>query len=150
MAITNRDLPVGTRLVANYKKTRYVCTVEADDDGKLTFVLEDGRRFKSPSSAASAVIGGSAANGWKFWSVEDEEPTPKADSTKTAAAKPSRGSKTKKLIFKVPNQAGVAEGKTKWFCSACMKSFIEDGDAEPQVCPEGHRTDDPELTAASE
>ena len=40
----------------------------------------------------------------------------------------------------------VAEGKVRWFCTACMKSFVQDGDGEPQVCPEGHRTDDPELT----
>jgi hypothetical protein len=72
MPIENRDLPVGTRLVANYKKTHYVCTVEADEEGKKAFVLEDGKRFKSPSSAASAVMGGSAANGWRFWSVEGE------------------------------------------------------------------------------
>jgi hypothetical protein len=132
--------------VANYKKARYVCTVEADEDGKLVFVLEDGKRFKSPSSAASAVMGGSAANGWRFWSLEGQEP--KAQATEPAAAKPARTAtkKAKKLIFKSPSQAGVAEGKTKWFCSACMKSFDADGDAEPQVCPEGHRIDDPELT----
>jgi len=31
MAIEDRSLPVGTRLVANYKKQTYVCTVEAGD-----------------------------------------------------------------------------------------------------------------------
>ena len=45
MPIENRDLPVGTRLEANYKKVRYVCTVEAGEDGKVAFVLEDGQRF---------------------------------------------------------------------------------------------------------
>ena len=72
MAITNRDLPEGTRLVASYKKQTFVCVVEKGEEGKLAFVLEDGRRFKSPSSAASAVMGGSAANGWRFWSLEGE------------------------------------------------------------------------------
>ena len=29
-----------------------------------------------------------------------------------------------------------------------MKSFVAEGDAEPQVCPEGHLIDDPELTGS--
>ena len=70
MAIENRDLPAGTRLAATYKKVRYICSIEKGEDGKTVFVLEDGKRFKSPSSAASAVMGGSAANGWKFWSLD--------------------------------------------------------------------------------
>jgi hypothetical protein len=64
MAIENRDLPVGTKLHANYKKTRYVCTVEAgEEDGSLLFVLEDGSKHKSPSAAGSKVMGGKAVNG---------------------------------------------------------------------------------------
>ena len=81
MAIENRDLPAGTRLEATYKKVRYICTVEAGEDGKLAFVLEDGRRFTSPSSAATAIIKG-AANGWRFWSVEGA--TPAADAAQSA------------------------------------------------------------------
>ena len=51
MSIENRDLPVGTRLVANYKKQTYVCTVEAGEgDEGVAYVLEDGKRFKSPSA----------------------------------------------------------------------------------------------------
>ncbi len=69
MAIENRNLPAGTRLVANYKKQAFACTVEAEADGKLAYVV-DGKRYKSPSSAGSAVMGGSACNGWRFWSVE--------------------------------------------------------------------------------
>ena len=78
MAIENRDLPAGTRLEANYRKTRYVCTVEAGEDGKLAFVLEDGKRFKSPSAAGSVVMGGVACNGWRFWTVEGDAPAPKS------------------------------------------------------------------------
>src|SRR5215207_5414476 len=76
MPVENRDLPVGTRLEATYKKTRYLCVVEAGEEGKLAFVLEDGKRFSSPSAAASAVMGGQAANGWRFWSIEGSEPKP--------------------------------------------------------------------------
>jgi len=147
MAIENRNLEVGTRLVANYKKQTYVCTVEAGEgDEGVAFVLENGSRHKSPSAAGSKVMGGKAVNGWRFWSLEGQEP--KAQATEPAAAKPARTAtkKAKKLIFKSPSQAGVAEGKTKWFCSACMKGFLVDTGGTPQVCPQGHRIDDPELT----
>ena len=169
MAITNRDLPEGTRLAANYKKQAYVCVVEKGEEGKPAFVLEDGRRFKSPSSAASAVMGGSAANGWRFWSLEGEAPAaePAAEKEKAKgksvgersfaearrqdeAAKPKKanGNGTRsKLISRTPNQKGVPEGEARWFCNGCMASFVVEGDAEPEACPQGHRADDPELTA---
>jgi hypothetical protein len=58
MAFENRNLPVGTRLVANYKKTRFVCTVVAgEEEGQTAFALEDGKTFKSPSAAGSARHG---------------------------------------------------------------------------------------------
>jgi len=146
MTIENRNLEAGTRLVANYKKQTYVCTIEADEDGKTAFVLEDGRRFKSPSAAASAVMGGQAANGWRFWTVEGDEPAAVPAEEKPAK---KRGGKKKqtKTFFKTPTQANAPEGKTSYFCSACMKAFTIDGTGEPEACPEGHRNDDPELNA---
>ena len=58
MAIEDRNLTVGTRLMANYRKQAHACMVEkADEGGGILFVLEDGRKFKSASSAASAVMG---------------------------------------------------------------------------------------------
>ena len=146
MVITNRDLPEGTRLAANYKKQAYVCAVEKDAEGKLAFVLEDGQRFKSPSSAASAVMGGSAANGWRFWSLEGEAPQTEA---KPAAERPAKkaNSKNGKVISRTPNQKGTPEGQTRFFCNGCMASFLVEGEAEPEACPQGHRADDPELTA---
>ena len=74
MAIENRELPVGTRLVATYKKEEHVCTVEQGEDGRKAYVLGDGRNFTSPSAAGSAVMDGTACNGWRFWSVEGAEP----------------------------------------------------------------------------
>ena len=143
MAIDNRDLPEGTRLRVNYKKQTYVCKVEKDEEGKLAFVLEDGRRFKSPSSAASAVMGGSAANGWRFWSLEGEA---KAESAPEKPVKKANG-KNGKLISRTPNQKALPEGQVRWFCNACMASFVVEGGDEPEACPQGHRADDPELTA---
>ena len=64
MVIENRDAVVaGTKLVATYKKQQYICAVEAGEDGKLAFVY-DGKRYSSPSSAGTAVIG-TACNGWR-------------------------------------------------------------------------------------
>jgi len=34
--------------------------VEQGEEGKLEYVLVDGKRFRSPSAAGSAVMGGSA------------------------------------------------------------------------------------------
>jgi hypothetical protein len=162
MAIENRNLPVGTRLVANYKKTRYVCTVVAgEEEGQTAFALEDGKTFKSPSAAGSAVMGGTACNGWRFWSVEGDEPAP-AEKKAPKAAKPARGSPAKpkaaaqpkratkkatKLLYPMPDQSGASEDMTKWWCNACMASFEVYGTEKAEQCPEGHRIDDPELTA---
>ena len=146
MAVENRNLLVGTRLVANYKKQRYVCTVEAAEGGEgIVYVPEDGTRYKSPSAAGSKVMGGKAVNGWRFWTVEGEEP--KVEGTSAPKANGAKAAKPKKLIYRLPNQQRVAEGKRRYWCNACMKSFVTDGDETPDVCPEGHRADDPELTA---
>jgi len=152
MAITNRELPIGTRLVADYKKTRYVCTVETAEEGEgIVFALEDGKKFRSPSAAGSAVMGGTACNGWRFWTVEGEEP-PKKE-TKPEAKKKG-GTKTRKprqtsskLIYVMPDQSGVPEGMARFWCNACMDAFEAEDGKLPEQCPQGHSADDPELTA---
>jgi hypothetical protein len=60
MPIDNRELTAGTRLVARYKKEEYTATVVEGEEGGLRYRLEDGREFKSPSAAGSAVMGGVA------------------------------------------------------------------------------------------
>jgi hypothetical protein len=156
MAIANRNLPVGTRLVADYKKSRFVCTVEAGEEGQTLFALEDGKRFKSPSAAGSAVMGGTACNGWRFWSVEGAEAKPAPATTTSTAKKPAgkkssapraRKPKATKLIYVMPDQTGATEGMTRWWCSACMDAFEVFAGEKPTQCPEGHRIDDPEPTA---
>ena len=142
MPIQDRKLETGTRLVGTYKQEEYVCTVEADEDGKQAYVLADGRHFRSPSSAAGAVMGGKSVNGWLFWSRRAQE---LVVSTQAAAAKPA--ARGKKAIYKLPNQRGIAAGKSRWFCNACRKSFVQNGDQEPAACPEGHRSDVLELTS---
>jgi hypothetical protein len=66
MAITDRQLAPGTQLTAKYKGQTYTLDVVREDE-QLRYRLADGRTFKSPSSAGSAVMGGKACNGWAFW-----------------------------------------------------------------------------------
>lgn len=146
MAIVDRTLAAGTRLVATYKKAAYVCLVGQDDEGGLTFTVAD-RTFRSISSAAMHVMGGKAANGWRFWTVEGTETTTTAPGAAAGAEKAQKADRKRtKLISRLPNQKGVAEGEGRFWCNACMKSFLTT-EAEPAACPEGHRADDPELTA---
>ena len=79
MPITDRNLPAGAVLVARYKGQTYRCTV-LEHEGKLAFSLDDNSIHSSPSAAASKVMGGASANGWRFWSLEGEltEKAPKA------------------------------------------------------------------------
>ena len=136
MAIEDRNLKLGTRLVANYRKQAHACMVEKTEEGDgVLFVLEDGRKFKSLSSAASAVMGGKAVNGWRFWSVEGTESKARGGGEKPEA----QAATAKRLVYRVPNQKGIAEGQSRWFCRACMKGFVVEGDQQPEVCPEGHR-----------
>jgi len=99
-------LATGTVLVAKYKGTEHRCEVVTGEDGKRRFRLEDGREFKSPSSAGSAVMDGVACNGWRFWSLAE-------GSTKTAS-KPAKGGKTKAEPAKPERPR----------CEACGKHFM--------------------------
>ncbi len=120
MAITNRNLPIGTVLEATFKKVAYRCSVEAGEEGRLQFKLDDGRTFNSPSAAASALMDGKAANGWRFWSVGggEEDLAASREPAPAKATKPGRKKATLKQVRKVPNQANAPEGKARWFCSA--------------------------------
>src|SRR5262249_2382442 len=82
----------GTTLVAKYKGTEHRAHVVRGEGGKLLFRLADGREFKSPSSAGSAVMDGITCNGWRFWSISDGTATQKPRAPKTA--KPSKAAAT--------------------------------------------------------
>ena len=139
MSIENRDLAVGTKLFGGHKKTEHTCEVVQTEEG-VRYRLADGSLHKSPSSAAKAVMNGISANGWRFWSrageaaeLREEEGAP----AHGASSKATRA-KTVRQIKRLPNQKGVAEGQTKWFCSACMESFLAETGTEPEACLKGH------------
>lgn len=54
MAITNRNLKPGTRLIARYKGKEHTTEVIKTKDG-LRYRLADGQEFKSPSGAGEAL-----------------------------------------------------------------------------------------------
>jgi hypothetical protein len=89
-------LEPGTVLVAKYKGAEHRAEVITGDEGRTLYRLDDGREFKSPSSAASAVMGGIAANGWRFWSLAAEVPA--TDARSTPATKTRGGRKPKAAV----------------------------------------------------
>jgi len=140
MPIENRELTAGTRLVARYKKEEHWATVVEGEKGGLRYRLEDGREFKSLSSAGSAVTGGVACNGWRFWSVAEEgkAPAPKAE------RKPAKREAQTPGFHRLPDEEGTA----KFFCDACMEAFEAPAGEEPTTCPKGHQPDGSPVESA--
>ena len=140
MPIEDSNVAVGTKLVAKYKGKQYICLVEAAESGDgLVYTLQGGKTRKSPSSAGMEVMGGKAVNGWRFWSVAGS-----ANDRETDVSGPEAGSgHAKKVLYRLPNQKGIAEGKSRWFCNACMSSFLVNTGDVPEACPAGHRRDVP-------
>ena len=104
-------LAPGTRLVARYKGADYEVEVVTGEEGKTRYRFADGQEFKSPSAAGSAVMGGIACNGWRFWSLEGETAAP--------AAKPSP-----KRAQAAAQTAQAAAGKARPRCARCGKQFV--------------------------
>ena len=79
------------------------------------------------------------------------KPVAKANGTHGTPNPPAR-KRNYRLLRRTPNQTGVAEGMLRIFCDACMRGYVvESADGVvPAACPEGHRADDPELTARTE
>ena len=128
MAIEDRNLAAGTKLVARYKGKEYTAEAVETEEG-LRYRLEDGKEFKSLSSAGSAVMGGSACNGWRFWSLAgSEEAKPKKAAKKAAKASGNPGFKR------------LDDGR--YFCDSCMEAFEAPKDVTPVGCPKGHRPED--------
>jgi hypothetical protein len=138
MVIENRSLTPGTRLVASYRKQHYACIVGVED-GKTVFTLEDGRSFKSPSAAGSALMNGMACNGWRFWSVEGEAPVAAGEklAKTTRAPKAKTGNGFHLNITRKDWQDGSPVA-TYW-CGLCNDAFTQPrGQAAPEGCPAGH------------
>lgn len=144
MAIENRELEAGTKLIAKYKKEEHRAEVAAGEEGKVKYRLADGRVFKSPSSAGTAITG-KACNGWAFWSVEtiDARIQPLEQENSEGSGEESEGTEIPEQTAaagfrRVPNQRGVEEGQVRLYCDACQKSFTAPTGESAETCPEGH------------
>jgi hypothetical protein len=122
MAIKDRNLKAGTKLVARYKGGTHACIVIETPEGLRyqVLTLPDAPTFKSPSSAGSAIMGGNACNGWRFWSLEGQEPKPKAKSKEPDTTD----------FRRIP-------GGRAW-CNGCAAAFKVEAGTTPTKCPEGH------------
>jgi hypothetical protein len=118
MSIEDRNLKPGTVLVARYKRRDHRCEVVKGEDGRVAFRV-GGKDYGSPSAAGSAVMGGTACNGWRFWTPEGAEaparkPTTRATSAKRANTTPKpkgRKAKGKAKPKKARKVAGGANGE---------------------------------------
>ncbi len=106
--IEDRELKPGTVLVARHKGKEHRCEVVAGKEGRVRYRLADGREFSSPSSAGSAVMGGTACNGWRFWSVAAGGDAARADAK---PAKSTRRQETRRRARTLPKTK--AQGKVK-------------------------------------
>ena len=147
MAIENRELEPGTKLIAKYKKEEHRAEVVAGEEGKVKYRLADGREFKSPSSAGTAITG-KACNGWAFWSIESgsAQTGPEESESSEAKAEDPENMETPEQtptagFRRVPNQKGVEEGQIRLYCDACQKSFTAPAGEPAETCPEGHSAD---------
>jgi len=147
MAIENRELEPGTKLVAKYKKEEHRAEVVAGEEGKVKYRLADGRQFKSPSSAGTAITG-KACNGWAFWSIESgsaQTGSEESENSEAMAEDPENTETPEQTsapgFRRVPNQKGVEEGQIRLYCDACQKSFTAPSGEPAEKCPEGHSAD---------
>jgi rubrerythrin len=99
------------------------------------------------------AITGKSCNGWAFWSLETPITPPATEAAQTEAntgvittrkeselqEPASDPNLVKKSFARTPNQKGVPEGQTRWYCHDCGKSFVATGDEAPDTCPQGHK-----------
>ena len=154
---------IGQWLVAPYKGETYKARVE-EVDGKARVVImkgndfaPEGATFTSLSAAGQALTQKKACQGPRFWHLTDRGSNAAElveDATKAGAParKPAEPKAKRpdgfKNISRTPNQKGVGEGETRWFCSSCMRSFVSH-EPSPQSCPEGHAAIITDLVSVS-
>jgi hypothetical protein len=132
MAIENRELATGTRLVARYKKQDRTCEVVETAEG-VRYRLDDGTEHRSPSSAGKAAMDGVACNGWRFWSIEGTQPPKREPKTKAdkparpkkepAAKKPAKAKAAKKGKAKKGKAHRAAATGDSFGCGVCPETF---------------------------
>ena len=134
MAVDKQEFTAGTRLTGRYKKATYMVEVVETGEGKR-IRLEDGREYKSLSAAGSAIMGGKAVNGWRFWSLESEGA---AQAGQEQTERPNGKERKPPALRPMSSQEGVPNGQTRWWCEACCDAFLAPASITPVGCPQGH------------
>ena len=135
MAITDRNLSIGTQLYAKYKGQTYTAEV-IEIEGKARYRVHGlEETFNSPSAAGTAVTS-KACNGWAFWTV-GEPPVaaePAAKETKARAPRTRKG-KTAKAGNgdaaaeppEIPDGTVGKHANGKFACEVCGAEFEDEG-----------------------
>jgi hypothetical protein len=143
MAIQDRNLSVGTQLYARYKGETYHADVVAKEGGGVLYRLSDGREYKSPSAAGSAVMGGNACNGWAFWSVGDGATNPgPVTSTKTRTPAKSK-------VTPAPKPQAKRRSRKAQAGEEPPAAEAPDGDETRDDAPPATQPDDVPVTCAA-
>jgi hypothetical protein len=148
VTIEDRNLKAGTKLVGRYKGTIYHAEVVETKEG-VRYRLSEApfSEFKSLSAAGSQIMGGSACNGWRFWSVEgsdEAKPKPKGGKPRASGKK---GNDNGSVAAGGLLVRGEEEGR--WLCMLCEESFDAPKDIVPEGCPNGHTADDAKEKATA-
>ena len=123
MPIEDRNLQAGTVLVGRHKSTEHRCEVVETPEG-VRYQVDGGEIFKSPSSAAKHVMGGIAANGWRFWSIAGSEKPQRARKATKAKAATKKPAAKKAKSAKPPKSARLAaKDVASYACGACSATF---------------------------
>ena len=131
MAITDRNLSAGTQLHAKYKGHVHTAEVVEKEGAKL-YRLADGREFKSPSAAGTAITG-KACNGWAFWTVGEPpiEKEPQPEQPKAAKAPRTKKGKTQTGENgeppQIPDGTVGKHANGKFACEVCGAEFEDEG-----------------------
>ena len=132
MAITDRNLSLGTQLFAKYKGQTHTAEV-IEEDGKTRYRVHGKEgTFNSPSAAGTSVTG-KACNGWTFWTVGEppiaqepwaEEPKP----TKAPRQRKAKGQTTENgEPPEVPLGTVGQHANGKFACEVCGAEFEDEG-----------------------
>ncbi len=108
--IEDRKLKAGTKLVGRHKGKEYRAEVVAGEEGRVRYRLADGREFRTPSAAGSAVMDGVACNGWRFWSVAGNDAGAKAE-PKLAKVTAKKEKRSARALPKTKPQGKVKVGR---------------------------------------
>lgn len=107
---------VGAKAEARHKGNVYHATVTKVEDGDIAGVKVKelpGQEFGSLSTAGKAIMGGIAANGWRFFSPEGELPAARGEGKPKAAKKSAKAKTAKAAKAKTAKKPGKSKGKAK-------------------------------------